>query len=95
MKNKIKILGASGGKSKTDDLISIQISSKIIIDAGNIINAVKNPLEIEHIFITHAHLDHILDIGFLIGATFEIRTIPLKIYGQKETLQSIKKHIFW
>jgi len=41
------------------------------LDAGNILEGLGNGIRnINHVFITHAHLDHINDIGFLIDATF-------------------------
>ncbi len=91
----IKILGAYGGKATNMQPTSLQLSKEVVLDAGNLVEGLGNGIKnINHIFITHSHLDHILDIGFLIDATFEIRKIPLKIYGRKETLENIKKHIF-
>ncbi len=93
-KNNIKILGAYGGKATNMELTSLQLSKEIVLDAGNILEGLGNGIKnINHVFITHAHLDHINDIGFLIDATFEQRTVPLKIYAQKNTLNSIHKHI--
>ena len=54
--NFIKILGTSGSKVKGMGTTSFQISKDIIIDAGNVINAIGDEtLEINHIFITHSH----------------------------------------
>jgi len=93
-KNNIKILGAYGGKSTNMELTSLQLSKEIVLDAGNILEGLGNGMRhINHVFITHSHLDHINDIGFLIDATYENRTVPLKIYGQKNTLKSIHKYI--
>jgi len=90
----IKILGANGGKSHNTDLTSLQISKNIVIDAGNLTNKTHDIIkEIDHILITHSHLDHILDIGFLIDNTYELRKKPLKIYGRKENLENVQKHI--
>ena len=93
-KNNIKILGAYGGKATNMQLTSLQLSKEIVLDAGNILEGLGNGMRnINYVFITHAHLDHINDIGFLIDATYENRTEPLKIYAQKNTLDSIHKHI--
>ena len=90
----IKILGAYGGKATNMQLTSLQISKEIVLDAGNLVEGLGNGIKnINHIFVTHAHLDHILDIGFLIDATFATRVTPLKVYAQKENLDLIKKHI--
>ena len=90
----IKILGAYGGKATNMQLTSLQLSKEVVLDAGNILEGLGNGIKnVNHVFITHSHLDHINDIGFLIDATFELRTQPLKIYGQKKTLEDIHKHI--
>ena len=94
-KPSIKILGAYGGKATNMQLTSIQLSKEIVLDAGNILEGLGNGMKhINHVFISHSHLDHINDIGFLIDATFELRKEPLKIYGRAKTLEDIKKHFF-
>jgi len=90
----IKVLGAYGGKSTNMQLTSLQLSKEVVLDAGNILEGLGNGIKnINHVFITHSHLDHINDIGFLIDATYEKRTESLKIYGQKKTLEDIHNHI--
>lgn len=95
MKDTIKILGAYGGKSKDTSHTSILVSNRVVIDAGNIINGLNDAAkDIDHIFITHAHLDHIVDIPFLIDSYFETRDKPLTIYALSGTLETLKKNIF-
>jgi len=90
----IKILGASGGKSKKNALTSLQISDTIVIDAGNLIDGLgESASKIEHIFLTHMHLDHIVDIPFLLDNIYDIQTKPIKIFAQKESIKSLQQHI--
>jgi len=93
-KDCIKVLGAYGGKSKNKNTTCIQVSDNILIDAGEILNSLgEEARKIEHIFITHSHLDHILEIPLLIDATFATRDNPLKIYASKETIRHLIVHI--
>lgn len=93
--NYIKILGASGSKSKNLGTTSFQISKDILIDAGNVINTLgEQSAYINHIFLTHSHSDHITDLPFIIEGFFEKRVEPLIIYASKETINSLKKHTF-
>lgn len=93
--NCIQILGSNGGKLDHLGLTSIQVSHDIVIDAGNILTSLGSQAgQINHIFLTHSHLDHIIDIPFIIDTFFEQRVTPLQIYGRKETLQNLKKHLF-
>ena len=93
--NFIKILGASGSKAKGMGTTSFQIFKDIIVDAGNVINSLgEEASEINHIFITHSHADHISDLPFIIESYFEKRKIPLTIYALKETIDILKNHSF-
>ncbi len=93
--NYLKILGASGSKTKETGTTSFQVFEDIIIDAGNVINVLgDDTLKINHVFLTHSHSDHIIDLPFIIEGFFEQRKKPLIIYGSKETIQSLKKHTF-
>lgn len=93
--NYIKILGASGSKAKDLNTTSFQIYKDIVVDAGNILNALGNEAKhINHIFLTHSHADHITDLPFIIETFFESRETPLTIYALEETIEVLKKHSF-
>ncbi len=91
----VKILGAYGTKSVHEGTTCIQVSEKVLIDAGNIINPLKDDAKkIEHIFLTHSHIDHIVDLPFLIDLYYADQKHTLQIYALKETIDTLKKHIF-
>lgn len=91
----IKILGAQGSVSVNSYTTCIQVSKNTLIDAGNIMHSLGiNAQYIENIFLSHAHLDHIIDSGFLMDNFLNTRKKSLKIYGLSSTIQAIKKHIF-
>jgi len=88
--NSIKILGSYGNRVANGGTTSFLIDEEIAIDAGNLSKIGIDILKLNHIFISHSHLDHIADLPFVIDSNFEKRTKPLKIYATKETLNSIK-----
>jgi cAMP phosphodiesterase len=91
----IKVLGASGSKTKRSGTISFQIADNMIIDAGNIFEKYDDDTnQIEHVIISHSHFDHITELPFLIENGFTSRTKQLSIYGLKHTIQYIKESIF-
>jgi len=93
--NYIKILGASGSKAKGLNTTSFQIFKDIVVDAGNILNALgEDALYVNHIFLTHSHADHITDLPFIIETFFEKRKEPLTIYALKETIKILRDHSF-
>lgn len=93
--NYLKILGVSGSKTQDQGTTSFQVHKDILIDAGNVISSLgEHTLNINHIFITHSHSDHILDLPFIIESFFEKREETLKIYGSKQTIKALKDHTF-
>lgn len=95
MTNSIKILGASGGISNGHDNTCLLVNYNTTIDAGNIIKGLEDEsINIDHILISHTHMDHIQDIPFLIEKHFETRTYPLKIYSTKDSINNLRNHIF-
>ena len=93
--NYIKILDASGSKAKDLNTTSFQIYKDIVIDAGNVLNALGDEAkDINHIFLTHSHADHITDLPFIIETFFDKRETPLTIYALEETIEVLKKHSF-
>lgn len=91
----IKLLGTSGSRSKSSFSTSIQLTKSTCIDAGNIIHGLgEEAKNINSIFLSHSHLDHIVDCAFLIDNYFSQRTEPLKIYGLQETLRTVQENFF-
>jgi ribonuclease BN (tRNA processing enzyme) len=64
---KIKVLGCSGAEFPGHRPPSFLLNGKILFDTGSLTNIldIKGQSKIEHIFITHPHLDHLLGIPFL------------------------------
>ena len=91
----IKVLGASGSYSHKSKASSFLIEDNIAIDAGNIIEGMGDACsQLEHIFISHTHFDHIVDLPFIIESYFQARRKPLKIYALPENIKILQSHIF-
>lgn len=89
------MLGAHGGRGAGMVTTAIQVSESIVIDAGHIVGALgEKAARIDHIFLSHSHLDHVDDIPFLIDTFFTVRSQPLFIYGLESTLMDLKKYLF-
>lgn len=91
--NSIKFLGAYGTRSKECATSCIYLDSKNLIDAGNILDPLDvAAADIENIWITHAHLDHIVDIAAVIDNYFSLRKKSLKLWGLPQTLRTIEEN---
>lgn len=91
----IEFLGTGGTRTPTQGTTCVKVSPHCVIDAGNLINTFGDDVfTIEHIFLTHSHLDHIIDIPFLADLFVTQKTISLKVYGIKATLDDLRQFIF-
>jgi cAMP phosphodiesterase len=91
----IEFLGTGGTRTPTQGTTCLRVSNHCVIDAGNLINTFGDDVfTIEHIFLTHSHLDHIIDIPFLADLFVTQKKVSLKIYGLKPTLDDLRQFIF-
>ncbi len=63
----LKVLGCSGAEFPGYNLPAFLLDENMAFDAGSITNVLteEEQLRLQHIFITHAHLDHVNSIPFL------------------------------
>lgn len=92
----IKILGCSGGIGGDLRTTSLLVDHDILIDAGTGVGdlSMDQLLAIDHIFITHSHLDHIAFIPLLLDTVMGIRARPITVHATHETLTALRTHIF-
>ncbi|MGB5246389.1 MAG: 3',5'-cyclic-nucleotide phosphodiesterase [Woeseia sp.] len=93
----IRVLGCSGGIGGATRTSAMLIDDDVLIDAGTGIGdlALVDLKKIRHVFLTHAHLDHIAGLPLLIDAIYEDDLAePLVVYARPETIQALRDHIF-
>ncbi|MCA2999695.1 MAG: 3',5'-cyclic-nucleotide phosphodiesterase [Rhodocyclaceae bacterium] len=92
----LKVLGCSGGIGGDLRTTSLLLDDDILIDAGTGVGdlSIDELARIDHVFISHAHLDHITSIPFLIDTVMGMRTTPLVLHSTSAVLQAIKDHLF-
>jgi len=96
MKMNISILGCGGSRGKDSRPTAFLIDGRLLLDAGTAteVLSLKECAEIDHILITHAHIDHIGDLPFLSDLAFDLRKEPVFLYGIKEAIEDVSSHIF-
>lgn len=91
-----KVLGSGGAELPGYNSPAFLVDGCVLLDAGTIGSYLteKEQWKIRDIFITHAHLDHIKAIPFLAdNIVIKNRRQGLKLFGIKETLSDLKKHL--
>ena len=93
---KLRILGCSGGIGGNFRTTSMLLDSDVLIDAGTGVGnlSVAELCKIDHVFVTHSHLDHIASIPLMVDSVGYMRDKPLTVYATGATLEIIKQHIF-
>lgn len=72
------------------------INGNLALDAGALTSVLtlQEQLEIRHILVSHAHIDHLYTLPFLLDNIFSSINTPVTLYGPGHTLESLKKHLF-
>ncbi len=94
---RIRVLGCSGGIGAGARTSAMLIDNDVLIDAGTGIGDLDlNDLDsIRHVFLTHAHLDHIAGLPMLADRVFDENfETPLTVYAREETLRAVQDHLF-
>jgi ribonuclease Z len=98
---RITFLGSSAAladpdRCQTSIIITLDNGRSYMFDCGEgatrqMMKANLNPLDIEHVFLTHLHLDHIIGLPYFVLQSWIFnRQNQLKIYGPKGTRDFIK-----
>lgn len=96
----LHVLGCSGSIAAGCRTTAFLLDGDVLIDAGTGVGDL--PLEalarIDHILISHSHLDHVLAIGLLADSVLRVRAAagrsPIRVHGLPETLAALRAHIF-
>lgn len=93
---KITVLGCSGGIGGGRHTTSLLVDDDILIDAGSGVTqlSLAQLTAIDHVFITHSHLDHILALPLLLDSVGAMRDRPVTVYAIDGVLEILREHIF-
>jgi len=93
---KIKVLGCHGGELPRHRTTCFLIDGKLTIDAGAITAALEleDILEIDDIFLTHSHFDHVKDVPLMTDLLVGKREKPVVVHGARETMDAMDKDVF-
>ena len=94
---KVRVLGCSGGiGGRHLRTTAMLVDHDILIDAGTGVGELSlDELErIDHVFITHSHLDHIAALPLLIDTVADRREGPVIVHATEATLELLKSHVF-
>lgn len=93
---RLRVLGSFGGDSPACRMTSFLIGDTVAVDAGAITRALEidQQRRIQHVLVTHTHMDHTASLPFLIENIFGATSNPLTIYCTKSVLGAVRRHLF-
>ncbi len=93
---KLKVLGCSGGIGGRLRTTAMRLGDDVLIDAGTGVGdlAIEELTRIDHVFLTHSHLDHVASLPFLLDTVGPMRDRPIVVYGTAETIAALRRNLF-
>lgn len=93
---KIRVLGCSGAIGQHARTTSFLLDQHILLDAGT--GVADLPLgemvQIDHLLLTHSHLDHVTALPLMLDAVAGLRSQPLRVHALPATIEALRAHIF-
>jgi ribonuclease BN (tRNA processing enzyme) len=93
---KLRVLGCSGGIGGDLRTTSLLLDHDVLIDAGTGVGdlSLAELAQIDHVFLTHSHLDHVASIPFMLDSVGWMRREPLVVHATEETTRILREHLF-
>ena len=85
-----------GDRSQHQPLTSFLLNHNIAIDAGSLGLALTGQqlAAVQHVIITHAHLDHVATLPIAVAEVYPRLKEPLRVYATPDVLDALRTHLF-
>jgi ribonuclease BN (tRNA processing enzyme) len=96
----IRVLGCSGSIAAGSRTTSFLVDDDLLVDAGTGVGdlSLEELARIDHVLVTHSHLDHVLAIGLLADCVTRLRAAaqrpPIAVHALPETIAALREHVF-
>ena len=97
---KIRVLGCSGAIAAGSRTTAFLVDNDVLVDAGTGVGdlTLAELAQVDHILVSHSHLDHILSIALLADSVMRLRAAqgrgPIQVHALPETVLALRTHIF-
>jgi ribonuclease BN (tRNA processing enzyme) len=92
---KLVVLGCYGGIGGARRTTALLLDDDILIDAGSGVGdlSLEQMARVDHVFLTHSHLDHCGFIPLLADAAAFLRKRPLLVHALPQTIDALKESL--
>lgn len=93
---KVRVLGCSGAIARDCRTTSFLLDHDLLVDAGTGVGdlTLDEMRGIDHVLLTHSHLDHVAALPLMVDAIAGQKTTPIQIHALQGTIDALKAHIF-
>ena len=93
---KVRVLGCSGAIARDCRTTSFLLDHDLLVDAGTGVGdlTLDEMARIDHVLITHSHLDHIAALPLMADAVASRRRVPIRVYALQGTIDALRTHVF-
>ncbi len=93
---RVRVLGCSGGSAPDHHPTCFLVDGKVAFDGGALTStlAEDEQEDVDHVVLSHAHLDHVAELPFFLDNRFARQTRPINFYGHAQTIEDLKDGIF-
>ncbi|WP_019561032.1 MULTISPECIES: 3',5'-cyclic-nucleotide phosphodiesterase [Caldimonas] len=92
---KIRVLGCSGAIAAGCKTTAFLLDDDLLVDAGTGVGdlTLEELARIDHILVSHSHLDHIVAIPLLADSVMGRRRQPIVVHALPATIEALRRHV--
>jgi cAMP phosphodiesterase len=93
---RVRVLGCDGSIARGARTTAFLVNEHLLVDAGTGVGdlTLAEMDAIEHVVLTHSHLDHIAALPLMLDAVGNRRGRPLQVHALPDTIAALKTHVF-
>lgn len=92
---RLTVLGCSAGIGGARRTTALLLDEDVLIDAGSGVGdlSLEQMAQVDHVFLTHAHLDHSGFVPLLADAAAFLRSSPLRVHALPQTIAALQQNM--
>ncbi len=93
---RVRVLGCHGGETPRHRTTCFLIDERITIDAGAVCRSLPldEQVKLDHMLISHSHMDHVKDLALLADQVIGRRKLPVNLHCGPETAETLQSSYF-
>ncbi len=93
---RLEVLGCHGSETLTTRTVGFLIDDELLLEAGTAASVLtlERQRKIDNVIISHAHLDHIKDLPFLVDNRIGETDRSITVFAIDRVLEDLRQHLF-